>query len=247
MALAAKISPAELTAQVTDRFAGSFFEARLVNAPGVTYLPGTTDDTSFLAFEVPVGTGGYTRQSISYAASDVTNYTDDGVGLTTRATIFAHDGVGSAIGFSHVVLVWSTGNALDLTTVNAFPSAAVDGVYENIPVDSSSGDGEGLSVDLTVSGSGGSSADYALTLASSGRGYVDNEVLTIEDGTLAGLGIISPGSGLLSFNVAGVSSQASAGQILAVAQTSGAVQLTGGNEAAFYWNLKQFGFYSTAG
>jgi hypothetical protein len=148
MAIAAKISSDELTAQVTQRFDGATLEARLINAPGVTYIPGTTDDTTFLGLEVTVGTGGYARQSISYAAADVSVYSDDGVALTQRATVFTQDGSATPIEFSHVALVWTNGT--------------------------------------------------------------------------------------------------SSGDILAVAQTSSAVVLGGGNQAAFYWNLKQFGYYSTS-
>lgn len=246
MSLAAKISPAELYAQVSNRFAGAFLEARLINAPGTAYLPGTTDDVEFLSFEVPTGTGGYTRQVISYTQGDVTNYADDGVGLTTRATIFPHDGVGGPIEFSHVALVWSTGNATGLGSVVANPTTAVDGTYTNIPIDASTFDGEGMTVNLTITNSGASSSDYALTIINQGSGYINGESLDIFDGTLAGLGAIQPGAGVLTFTIDGVAAQENAGQILAVAQTSSNVALTGGNEAAFYWNLKQFGFHTVA-
>ena len=246
MSLAARISPAELYAQVSDRFAGAYLEARLINAPGTAYLPGTTDDTEFLSFEVASGLGGYTRQVISYTQGDVTNYADDGVGLSTRATVFAHDGVGSVIEFSHVALVWSQGNAVGLDTPVATPTSAVDGTYTNIPIDSSSFDGEGMTVNLTVSNSGSAATDYALTIIKSGSGYVNGESLVIEDGTLAGIGAIQPGAGPLVASVNGTIDQTNFGQILAVAETSAPVQLTAGNEAAFYWNLKQFGFYNVA-
>ena len=247
MSLAAKISPAELYDQVSDRFVGAFLEARLINVPGTAYLPGTTDDTNFLTFEVAAGLGGYTRQVISYAAGDVSNYADDGVGLDTRATVFAHDGIGSPIEFTHVALVWSDGNATSLDAVVAFPSSAVDGTYTNIPIDSSSFVGQGMTVDLTVTNSGASAGDYAVTIVRSGSGYVNGESLVIDDGTLAGIGAIQPGAGPLVFSVDGVTAQANGGQILAVAQTSSTVQLTAGNEAAFYWNLKQFGYYNVVG
>lgn len=247
MSLAAKISPAELYSQVGDRFIGAYLEARLIDAPGTAYVPGSTDDAVFLSFEVPLGLGGYTRQVISYGAGDVSNYADDGVGLSTRATVFAHDGVGSTIQFSHVALVWSDGNATSLGPVGTSPSSAVDGTYTNIPIDSSSLAGQGMTVDLTITNSGASAGDYALTIVGSGSGYVDGEVLVIDDGTLAGIGAIQSGAGPLAFSVGGTTDQPNGGQILAVAQTSSTVELTAGNEAAFYWNLKQFGFYSVAG
>ncbi|HAW77982.1 MAG TPA: hypothetical protein DCW74_19880, partial [Alteromonas australica] len=138
MAIAAKVSSAELTAQVTDRFVGRSFEARLIDASGTSYEPGITNDATFLGFEVPIGTGGYQRQVISYTSSDVSAYTDDGVALTTRATVFAHNGGATTIDFSHAALVWSTGNALTLSAVGTAPSAAVNGTYTNIPVDTTS-------------------------------------------------------------------------------------------------------------
>ncbi len=246
MAIAAKISSAELTAQVSSRFDGAFLEARLINAPGTAYTPGTTDDPSFLTFEVTPGTSGYERQVIYYNTGSISGYSDAGVALDTRATVFAHDGSGSPIDFSHVALVWSTGNVATVSDALVAPSAAVNGSYTNIPIDSTDGSGAGMTVDLSVINAGASTTDYAITVASAGRGYANAEVLTILEGTLAGLGIVSAGAGNLTFSVSGVSTQANADQVLAVAQTSAAVSLSGGNEAAFYWNLKQFGFYSVA-
>jgi hypothetical protein len=244
MAIAAKISSAELTKQVTDRFADRYLEARLINAPGTTYTPGTTVDATFLGFEVTPGTGGYERQIISYTGSDVSAYSDDGVALTTRATVFAHDGGGTTIDFSHVALCWSTGNTSTLGAVTSAPSAGVDGTYTNIPIDSTSGSGRGLTVDLTIQNSGAATTDYLLTIVTPGQGYTASDTLTILDGTLAGLGAITGGAGDLVFSVATVNTDAEGGNILSVAQTSSAVSLGGGNEAAFYWNLKQFGYYS---
>ena len=244
MAIAAKISSAELTAQVTNRFADKYFEARLINAPGVTYEPGVTDDTTFLGFEVTPGTGGYQRQVIGYTSGDVSTYADDGVGLTTKATIFAQDGSGTPIPFSHAALVWSSGNTDTLGAVGTAPTAGVDGTYTNIPIDATDGIGVGLTVDLTISNSGASPSDYALTIVNSGYDYAPGDVLTILDGTLAGLGAITGGDGNLVFSVGTVVTAPNAGSILAVAQTSSFVSLTAGNEAIFYWNLKQFGFYN---
>ena len=246
MAIAAKISPAELIAQVNSRFDGAYLEARLINAPGVAYVPGTTDDASFLGFEVTRGLSGYLPQVIGYTSSDLSGYTDDGIGLSTKATVFAHDGTGPAIGFSHVALVGSGGNVLTAEPVLAAPSAGANGAYTNIPVDATTGSGEGLTVDLSIINDGASVSDYAITIKNAGSGYAELDVVTILNGTLAGLGATSGGTGDLQFRIATVSSQSNAGQILSVAQTSSVVSLTGGNEAAFYWNLKQFGFYSVA-
>lgn len=244
MAIAAKISSSELTAQVTDRFVGNSFEVRLINATGTSYEPGITDDATFLTFEVPIGTGGYQRQVISYGSGDVSTYTDDGVALTTKATIFAHDGGATTTDFSHAALVWSTGNALTLSAVGTAPSAAVDGTYTNIPVGTTTGSGVGLTVDLTVTNSGAASTDYAVSIVSAGYDYVAADAVVFTEGTLAGLGIVSAGAGDLALTVDTVNTPSNAGEILSVAQTTSSVVLSGGNEAVFYWNLKQFGYYS---
>ncbi len=244
MALAAKISATELTDQVSDRFVDKYLEARLINAPGTAYVPGDTVDTVFLGFEVPIGQGGYRRQAISFAAADVLNYTDDGVALNTRATVFAQDGSATSIDFSHVALCWSAGNVMTLSNTT-LPTAGSsnDGTYTNIPIDSTSGSGNSLAVDIEVSNSG---ATWTPTIVGAGNEYADSDTVTILEGTLAGLGIVSAGAGDFVMTVDTVSTNPDAGNILSVAQTTSAVNLNGGNEAVFYWNIKQFGFYSIA-
>lgn len=244
MSIAAKISSAELTAQVTNRFADQYFEARLIDASGVTYEPGITVDATFLGFEVAIGTGGYERQVIGYVPGDVSNYSDDGVALTTKATVFAQYGSPTSIPFTHVALVWSSGNVLTLGAVGTAPSAGVDGTYTNIPIDSTNGTGRGLTVDLTITNSGASPSDYSLSVMNSGYDYQSSDVLTILEGTLTGLGAVTTGAGPLVFSVGTVNSPSNAGSLLSVAMTSSSVNLTAGNEAIFYWNLKQFGYYS---
>ena len=239
MAIAAKISSAELTAQVTDRFVDQYFEARLINAPGITYEPGITNDTTFLGFEVAEGTGGYGRQVLKYRSGDVSAYSDDGVALATKATVFAQDGGGTAIPFTHVALVWSQGNVATLGTPVTEPATGNNGTYSNVPQDSTSGSGKGFTVNIGVSG--GSIFSYVIN--SAGYGYADTDTITISNATLLGLGITSEADEI-TLNVGTVSAAANAGQVLAVAQTSSAVSLTAGNEAAFYWNLKQFGYYN---
>jgi hypothetical protein len=246
MAIAAKVSSSELTAQVTNRFVGNSFEARLISATGTAYEPGITDDTAFLAFEVTAGTGGYQRQVISYVSADVSTYTDDGVALTTKATVFAHDGGATTTDFSHAALVWSTGNALTLGTVTTAPSAGVDGTYTNIPVGTTTGSGIGLTVDLTITNSGAASSDYAVSIVSAGYDYAASDGIIFLDGTLAGLGAITGGAGNLALTVSTVNTPVNAGDILSVAQTTSPVVLSGGNEAVFYWNLKQFGYYTAS-
>lgn len=243
MAIAARISSGEVTAQVTDRFVNKYCEARLIDAPGVTYTPGTTVDATFLANEVTIGTGGYARQVISYIPADVSSYTDGGIGLQQKATVFAQDGGGTSIDFTHVALVWSTGNATTLGAVTAAPASGTNGTYTNIPIDSTSGSGVGITVDLTVSNGGAATTDYALTLNKPGYGYAASDTLTIANGTLAGL--FTVGAGDLTFPVSAVSTNADGGDVVAVAKTATNVSITAGNEAAFYWNLKLFGFFAS--
>ena len=244
MAITAQISSAEVTAQVTNRFVNQYFEARLINAPGTLYEPGFTVDADFLSFEAPLGVGGYQRQSFSYAPGDVSTYADDGVGLESKATIFAHDASNDNIDFSHAALVWSTGNVTALGSVATPPTSGVDGTYTNIPISTTSGSGVGMTIDLTITNSGASASDFAISVARPGYDYAASEVLSISAGVLAGLGAISSeAEGLLGFTVSSVNTSANGGQILAVAKTDSPVVLTAGNEAVFYWNLKQFGFY----
>lgn len=243
MTIAAKISSSELTAQVTNRFEDKYLEARLVSASGTSYIPGTTVDATFLGFEVTPGTGGYVRQVLKYETADILAYSDDGVPLNRKATVFAHDGGNTSIDFSHVALCWSEGNTLTLGAVASAPTAGVDGTYTNI-VTTTAGSGTGLTVDLTIQNSGAATTDYILTINKPGSGYAASDTITIADGVLAGLGAITGGAGSLGFTTATVSSNTEAGNIISVAETTSPVVLTGGNEAVFYWDLKMFGFYS---
>lgn len=241
MAIAAKISPAELTAQVTNRFVGKYYEARLIYAPGTSYTPGITNDATFLGFEVAPGTGGYQRQVIYYTGGDVSAYTDDGVALATKATVFAHDGSGTALQFSHAALVEADGSALTLGANTVKPTAAVNGTYTDLPV-ITSGSGVGLTVNLTVTNSGAALGDYAVTINRAGYDYAVANTIQITEAVLVAAGAVVGGAGGLTTPIATVYS--SSNQLLAVAQTTNTVSLVGGNETVFYWNLKQFGFYT---
>lgn len=254
MSIAAKISSTELREQLLARFGDAWLEARLIYSPGVSYDPGITDDANFLTFEIPF-TNGYSRKILNYTSSDVSSYGDNGVGLATKATTFTHDGSVSTIEFSHVALVWSNGN---VTALSAFPilypDSGINGVYTNIPVDSTDGVGSGLTVDLTVTNAGAAVSDWSMVVNNPGYDYAGSEIVTGDDGdaivitkaTLAGIGAVAnTATGDLSIRVSSATSQANAGDILSVAETSGTASLTAGNQAVFYWNLKQFGFYST--
>lgn len=247
MTIASKVSSVELDSILRDRYVDQFFEARLINLPAYTYSPGTAGaDATLLAGEVVLGTGGYQRVIIKYESADVGNYADGGVPLDQKATVFAHDGGGTALSFSHVALVWSTGNVTALGAVTSAPASATTTTanYTNIPIDSTSGSGVGLTVDLQVTNSGAATTDYVLTLNKPGYNYAASDTLTITNGTLAGLDP-SVGAGDLVFSVSTVYTPtiASAGDLFTVAKTSSTVNLVDGNEAIFYWNVKQFGFY----
>ena len=241
MALAAKISSAELTAQVTNRFQDQYFEAALVNAPGTTYQPGVTDDAFLWA----------SNWTAPLATIDRSSSTLLRMGIRRRWCWSGHQGnrvCPRRRRQLHAIFPCRTSlgqrKRCDPGLVGSAPGAGVDGQYTNIPMDSTSGSGVGMTVNLTISANGAATGDYLVEIANAGSGYTAGETVTILDGTLAGLGAITAGAGSLQFTVGTVNDSANPGQILAVAQTSNSVSLSAGNEAAFYWNLKQFGFYN---
>lgn len=248
MTIAAKLSSTELDKILRDRYVGNYFEARLINSPGTSYVPGGgVADSVWLGNEVTVGTGGYQRQVIYYENTDVSNYADGGVALAQKGTTFAHDGGATDIEFTHVALVWSSGNVMTLGAVTAAPASATTTTesYTNIPIDITSGSGVGMTVDLEVTNSGAATTDYVLTINKPGYGYAASDTLGILNATLLALDP-SIGAGGLSFSAATVHSPtvATAGDLFTITKPASAVTLTAGNEAVFYWNLKQYGFYS---
>lgn len=238
MAVTAKVSSKELNSQVNARFVGKYLEGLLVNAPGVEYQPGVTNDATFLAFEVPAGTGGYQREVIAYSVVDVSQYTDDGVGLNTKATIFAHDGSGDQIDFTHTVLVWSSGNVITVSVPTDDPITGIDGIYTDLPT-FSDGNGTGLTLDLEVSNN-----IFVFTVSGPGSNYEAGDSIQVIEATLESVGAIESGQSLggATMTIDNISVNAQAGDLLTVAKTSNPVVLTAGNEAAFYWNLKMYGF-----
>ena len=248
MTIAAKLSSTEVDKILRDRYVGSYFEARLINSPGTTYEPGGgVADSVWLGNEVTVGTGGYARQVIYYESTDLSNYADGGVALTQKATTFAHDGGATNIDFTHVALVWSTGNVTALGSVTAAPASATTTTeaYTDIPIDITSGSGVGMTVDLEVTNSGAATTDYVLTVNKPGYGYAASDTVGILNATLLALDS-ALGAGDLSFSVDTVHAPtvATAGDLFTITKPASAVTLTAGNEAVFYWNLKQYGFYS---
>ena len=235
MAITAKVSTDEIAAQVEQRFVNKYIEGLLINANGIVYEPGTTVDATFLSFEVTQGFGGYERQVFVYQAVDQSAYSDDGVGLATKGTIFAHDGGSDTIQFTHAVLVWGTGNVITLDAATTDPAVGVDGVYTDLPT-ATNGSGTGLTVDLTVSNN-----VFVFTPSRFGRNYAVGDTITVTEATMEAAGAIASGAGPALMDVGTVSSNTEAGQIIAVAGTTSQVLLDAGNEAAFYWDLKLFG------
>ena len=249
MTIAAKVSAAEITDILTDRYVGQYFEARLINLPAYNYDPATSgSDATILGGEVPLGNGGYARAVLAFKDGDVGVYADGGVALNQKATVFAHNGGPTPISFSHVALVWSEGNVATLGSVTAKPSSGTTTTqaYTNIPVDSTSGSGVGMTVDLEVTNNGANNGDWVLTVNKPGYGYSAGNILTVPNGVLSGLDA-AMGSGDLVFSVGTASAAGSnSGTLFTVVKTTSTVNLVDGNEAAFYWNVKQFGFYSAA-
>lgn len=246
MTIAAKVSATEITNLVTDRYVDQYFEARLINLPAYTYDPSVAgSDATLLAGEVAVGTGGYARATLNFVSGDVGVYADGGVALQQKATVFAHDGGTTPLSFSHVALVWSSGNVKTLATITAAPASATTttAAYTNIPVDATTGSGVGMTIDLEVTNSGASTTDYIVSVNKPGYGYSASDAVTIFNGTLAGLDP-AVGAGNLDINVGTVHTPtvATGGDLLTVVKTSSVVNLVDGSEASFYWNLKQFGF-----
>lgn len=242
MPLTAAISNAEITAQVQARFIGKYVEAVLVNAPSVVYTPGTTNDTNFLSGELTHGAAGYERAIINFQPADITAYTDGGVGMATKGTIFEHDGnTSTTMDFTHAALVWGAGNVITLDVATNDPDAGNDGVYTDIPT-VTTGSGVGLSVDIVVSNN-----VFAFSPSKAGRGYSVGDTITVEESVMLAAGITTaslevPNPGSASMDIGVVSENPQAGQLIAVAQTSSPVSLGNGNQAAFYWDFKQFGF-----
>lgn len=235
MAITAKVSSAEIAAQIDQRFVNKYVEALLINANGITYTPGTTVDSTFLSFEVTQGLGGYERQVFVYQSADQTAYADDGVGLATKGSIFSHDGGNDTIDFTHAVLVWGSGNVVSLDAATTDPDVGVDGVYTDLPT-TNNGSGTGLTVDLTVANN-----VFVFTPSRFGRNYAIGDEIIVTEAAMEAAGAIAAGAGGAVMEVGNVSDNTEAGQIIAVAGTPSQVLLDAGNEAAFYWDLKLYG------
>lgn len=233
MSIKAPLSSTEIENQLENRFVGAFFEGRLINAPTITYQPGVTNDTTFLANEVTLGTGGYSRQVIGYYSGDVSAYSDGGAAMLQKATVFAQDGSVNTISFSHAVLVESTGNVLTTEIPTSEPTPVNDGTYQALPATTLVGLGEGLKIDLQVV-----SNVSTITINNAGRSYAVGDTVQVPESVLVAAGVGASGCGNLDFAIATVAT--SDENLFAVAKTTNQVVLAGGNEAVFYWNVKLF-------
>ena len=250
MTIPAKVSAVELDSILAARYAGSTFEGRLINLPAYNYDPSVAGaDAILLAGEVPLGTGGYRRALITYDATNIGTYADGGVPLDQKATVFAHDGGTTPINFSHVALVRSVGNITGLEpSLLQPPTAGINGTYTNVPmVDgltaATNGSGVGATFDITIINDGATATDYAVSVNNPGYGFTTGDTVTFGNAQLAQIGAVNVGDGGLTIEVDVVTEGTET--VFAVAKTSASVSLVDGNEAAFYWNVKQFGFYSS--
>ena len=250
MSISAKVSSTELDGIVRSRYVDAVFEIALINAPGVTYDPANdaSADATFLAtYEVAAGTGGYSRQTIGYTSADVSLYTDDGVALGEKVAVFEQDGTATPIEFSHVAMIWGSGNPTAFTAVTTpVADLAVDSysqTYSNLPGTGGSGQGLELSVVVPVDGTAAATLELTITADQSGYGYSAGETITIAGSALAAAGMTTAGTEDLVLTIATIADDSKGGQILSVSKTANAVTMAAGSQAAFYFNLKQFGYH----
>jgi hypothetical protein len=114
----------------------------------------------------------------------------------------------------------------------------VDGVYTDLPT-FTDGAGTGLTVDLTIAND-----VFVFTPSRFGRNYQTGDQITVLEATMEQVGAIAAGDGLAQMLIGSVSSNTEAGEIIAVAPLDSQVTLDNGNEAAFFWDFKLFGFNS---
>ena len=245
MTISAKVAGTELQDGMNSRFGGAYFEAALLNASGVSYDPANDDtqNATFLSTYEVAATGGYSRQVIGWAADSAGAYTDDGVAMDQRNIVFEQDGSANNIVFTHLALVWGSGNINAGGTANSAPAGATDGTYLSLPT-TTDGSGNGATIDIVVTNSGAAAGDYAVTINAPGSGYTPSDTLTVSNADLVSAGLAPGDSNPLTFLVSSVYTSSDAGKIFSVAQVDGQVTIADGNSAAFYVNLKEFGFYS---
>lgn len=206
MAIASSISSKELLGLVNARYVGTTFQVALIDSPN-TYIPGTTVTYQFMADEIDNGLAGYSRQSFSYVAGDVSAYVDDSIPLARKAVTFSHDSSAATYDFTHVVLLRQ--NAV---------TASISGTTMTVTAAASNT----IAVGQVITGS------------------------TVDRGT----GIISLGSGtggngtyILSTSQSISSTTLYVSEIVSVAPLATTATMSDGNDAVFYFDLKQYGYY----
>lgn len=237
MTIASKISSAEIISQLTDRYVDQYFEVVLINSPGTTYEPGVTNDTTFLASEVVSGTAGYTRKVINYVSGDIAAYADKGMALARKAVVFEHDASSTTLSFSHIAVVRGDGNLLTVNSPTSSPTNAIDGTYTALPT-ATLGSGLDATVDLVVSSSG---TVFTVTVNYAGYGYAVSDAINVLEADLVTAGVCGVGDGNLVFTAATVTS---GGAIYSVSKPNNTVNLTDGNQAVMYFDVKHYGFYN---
>ena len=237
------ISTDELSRQIQQGFVNQSFEVLLINSPNLEYEPGITPDANFLNNQVASGTAGYEPQVLRYLADDETNYSDGGVALKTKAAIFLNDNSGT-YQFTHVCLKRGNDNVVSVGTPTVIPSEGTTATILGIPtIPDPLSSASGLTVDIAVSNDGAASSDYEITVNRAGFGYSVGDTITVSLAFLVDAGAAPPtATGDLQFEVTAVS--VSNGAIVSVTPTENTVVMADGNEAVFYFNLKQYGFAS---
>ena len=272
MTIAAAVSAAELTAQVKASFENKWFEVALIKSAATFDVendvwdqnPANTTNNLFLneldglgGTRGSAGTGtdnGYGRRAFEYVPANIQGYNDLGIPLARKTTVFSHNGIGTgAFTFSHAVLLHSgDGHVTSLGAVTVVPTgdaAFTTNTYTNLPT-STTGNGEGATVDLAITAPGTVAGEWAVTLVNAGTGYANGDTLTVPAGTLQSTLGNNGGTltGDLTFTVGSVNATAQSAtgtrQIVAVAKTSADVTLVSGNESVFYWDLKLFGYHA---
>lgn len=242
MTIAAKITPTELGNQVQSRYIDGYFVAKLLNAGGLAYTPGLQDSLQYVIdYELPVQNG-YAPQIIGYVNGDVTDYADNGVGLKQKQAIFQHDGGTTGYTFDQVSLQWAGGVVLSCAADPLRnPGPLVDADYTNVPVGSQTGDGAGLSVNMTVF----NGAIVSMTPNARGYDYNDTDVIEITASTLASIGAHDGSGGVQGVTITDLYLSSRSGSVVLIAPTANPVTLASGNETAVYFNYKNFGYSNT--
>lgn len=243
MSVAAKITPTELGAQTTARFADSFFVVKLLNSGGLAYTPGLQDPLQYVIDYELAEEFGYHPQVFGYVESDVTNYADRGVGLLQKQVIFQHDGGPTSYSFDQVSLQWASGVVLNAEASDTAVAGGLnDGNYTNVPVTSTSGSGSGLTVTFDVF----SSAIVTFSIVGRGVGYDVTDTVEISEATLQSIGAHDGTGGPQGVNILDTYNPPNADSVFCIAPTANTVTLAGGNETGIYFNYKNFGYYNSS-